>query len=500
MSSPSPSFDICNHEACYRASLRRDARFDGRFYTAVTSTGIYCRPICPAPTAKRKNCLFFPSAASAQAAGFRPCIRCRPELAPGSAGWDGQDASVKRAMAFIADGGLSDERKLSDLAHHVGIGSRHLRRLFKQHVGATPIEVASAHKVALAKSLIVDSDLSITQIAFAAGFNSIRRFNHVFKATFDRPPSALRRQSAKGEAGANTIRLLLPYRPPFDWQALLAFFAERAVAGVEEVTRDEYRRTFRLGKAAGCVRLRQDRARSQIVAQIGIDDIAVLPALVGRLRHLIDADCDPEALACDLGADPWLGRSIRRRPGLRIPGAIDAFEQAVRAILGQQISVQAARTLAGRIVARWGTELEADMKPEIPRRLFPTAPALATAELESVGVLPSRAASIRALARSAITDPNLLSRFQPHTAVSDKLSAIPGVGPWTVEYISLRALGNPDAFPGSDLGLLKAARLYQPDMTARGLGAWAERWRPWRGYAAAHLWASLSDGEKEEAA
>ncbi|MGH6933268.1 MAG: DNA-3-methyladenine glycosylase 2 family protein [Dongiaceae bacterium] len=490
------NFDIGNPEACYRATVRRDARFDGRFYVAVTSTGIYCRPICPAPPAKRKNYRFFPSAAAAHSAGFRPCIRCRPELAPGAAGWDGRDAYVKRAMEFIADGGLCDERRLEDLAGHVGVGPRHLRRLFGDHVGASPIQVANAHKVALAKTLLADSDLSITDVAFAAGFNSIRRFNDVFKTMFDRPPSALRRRGERGDARSSIIRLLLSYRPPHDWQSLLGFFVERAVPGVEEVVGNEYRRTFRIGTAVGCVRLEQDSARAHIVAHVRIDRIVHLPALVGRLRHVIDADCDPAALAADLGGDPWLRSSLRRRPGLRIPGAIDPFEQAVRAILGQQISVRAARTLAGRIAARWGDALPADGDPawrECPGRLFPTARELANARLEEEGVLPTRAATIRTLAKAVAGHPELLSRFRPPSAVADELLAIAGIGPWTAEYIALRALGNPDAFPGSDLGLLKAARRHDPAMTAAALGRWAERWRPWRGYAATHLWASLDD-------
>ncbi len=496
-------FDVGNHEACYRAALRRDARFDGRFYMAVTSTGIYCRPICPAPPAKRRNCVFFPSAAAAQAAGFRPCIRCRPELAPGSAGWDGHDAYVKRAMAFIADGGLGDERTIEDLADHVGVGTRHLRRLFCDHVGASPIQVASAHKVALAKALLVDSGLSITDVAFAAGFGSIRRFNDVFKAMFDRPPSAFRNRVAETETRSSTIRLLLPYRPPFDWQALLRFFTDRAVPGVEEVADEAYRRTFRVGPAVGCARLEHDAQRGHVVAQVRIDRIAQLPALVGRLRHLVDADCDPGAVAADLDGDPWLRRSLARRPGLRIPGAIDAFEQAVRAVLGQQVSVRAARTLAGRIAARWGVELAESGEPSWnggPRRLFPTAHALLDAALEDEGVLPSRAATIRALAQAVVADPGLLDRFRPQSEAADGLLAIAGIGRWTAEYIALRALGNPDAFPGSDLGLLKAARRHRPGMTARALGQWAERWRPWRGYAATHLWASFDDEGKGAAA
>jgi AraC family transcriptional regulator of adaptative response / DNA-3-methyladenine glycosylase II len=489
-------FDVTDHEACYRAALTRDARFDGRFYTAVTTTGIYCRPICPAPAPRRRNCVFFPSAAAAQAAGFRPCIRCRPELAPGSAGWDGRDGQVRRAMEYIAAGGLADERRLPDLARHVGVGSRHLRRLFGAHVGASPVQVASAHRVALARALLVDSGLPITEVAFAAGFRSIRRFNGAFRAMFAAPPSALRRR-ANGHARSSTIGLQVAYRPPLDWPALLAFFAERAVPGVEEVVGGEYRRTFRVGAAAGCLRLAHDAERGVLRARVRIDRLTQLPALVGRLRHLVDADGDPDALAADLGRDPWLRDSIARRPGLRIPGAIDPFEQTVRAILGQQISVRAARTLAGRIAARWGADLGGDTEPawaDAPRRLFPTARALAGAELREVGVLPSRAAAIRALARAAVADPALLSPFRPPDVAAGGLLALPGIGRWTAEYVALRALGNPDAFPEADLGLLKAARRHAPSMTAPELRRWAARWRPWRGYAATHLWATLGDG------
>jgi AraC family transcriptional regulator of adaptative response / DNA-3-methyladenine glycosylase II len=493
-------FDIANAEACYRATLRRDARFDGRFYVAVTSTGIYCRPICPAPPAKAKHYRYFPSAAAAQSAGFRPCIRCRPELAPGAAGWDGRDAQVRRAMEFIADGGLGDDRSIEDVARHVGIGSRQLRRLFADHVGASPVQVAKAHKVALAKALLADSDLAITDVAFAAGFNSVRRFNDVFKAMFGRPPSALRRRPA--EPGAGTIRLLLPYRPPFDWSSWLGFFGERAVEGVEQVRDDEYRRTFRIGAALGRIRLAPDRRRHHVVAQVRIDRITALPGLVGRLRHMIDADCDPEVLRADLGGDPWLRQAVQRRPGLRIPGAFDGFEQAVRAVLGQQVSVAAARTLAGRIAARWGAELPDSAEPswrDCPRRLFPSARELTEAKLEEVGVLPSRANTIRALAKAVTENPNMLGRFRPPALVCRELLAIPGIGRWTAEYIALRALGDPDAFPESDLGLLKAARRRQPGMTAAGLRKWAERWRPWRGYAATLLWQEPDDDQAEAA-
>ncbi len=297
-------------------------------------------------------------------------------------------------------------------------------------------------------------------------------------------------------APTSAIRLLLPYRPPLDWNGLLGFFAERAVPGVEQVTADEYRRTFRVGAAIGWVRLSNDVERAQVIAHVHIDRIDCLPALVGCLRDLVDADCDPESVAADLGQDPWLRRSVARRPGLRIPGSIDGFEQAVRAILGQQVSVKAARTLAGRIAARWGADIPDDDEPSMagaPRRLFPTPGALAEAALERDGVLSSQAATIRELARALVADPDLLGRFRPPAAVAKRLLEIRGIGNWTAEYVALRALGNSDAFPAADLGLLKAARRHQPAMTPRALEKWAERWRPWRGYATLYLWASLDD-------
>jgi AraC family transcriptional regulator of adaptative response / DNA-3-methyladenine glycosylase II len=491
------TFDIANHEACYRASARRDARFDGRFYTAVTTTGIYCRPICPAPAAKREHCRFFQSAAAADAAGFRPCIRCRPELAPGSAGWDGSDRYVRRAMAFIADGGLSDGRTVSELARYTGVGARHLRRLFLEHVGASPVEVASAHRIALAKMLLADTSLSITDVALASGFRSLRRFNDVFKGRFGEPPSQLRRSAFGTGTDASTIRLHLPYRRPFDWQGLLGFFARHALPQMEVVTRKEYWRTFRLGKAVGRARLSNDAGRSCVLAQVQIDRVGDLPSLVGRLRHLIDADCDPDALLDDLGVDPWIGSLLRQRRGLRIPGAIDPFEQAVRAIIERKLGTAAARAFAERIVARWGSDLPVLAGPPLhggPTRLFPTAQTLGSATLEDAGLPLACARTIRALAQAVTLDPALLSVLRPVAAAHDGLRSIPGIDHSTLDSIALQALGDPDAFPSGDARLLAAARRRVPGATSKTLAELSDSWRPWRGYATILLWADLDDG------
>jgi AraC family transcriptional regulator of adaptative response / DNA-3-methyladenine glycosylase II len=490
-------FDLSNHEACYRAALRRDARFDGRFYMAVTTTRIFCRPVCPSPPARREHCRFYPSAPAAMVDGYRPCMRCRPELAPGAAGWDGSETTVKRAMAFIADGGLGNGQGIDAIARHAGVGARHLRRLFDEHVGASPVQVANAHRIALARALLVDSGLPVTDVAYAAGFRSLRRFNDAFRTNFGQSPSVLRRSQAAATMPDNLLRVILPCRAPFDWDALIRFFAERAVPGIESVADGEYRRTFRLGPAAGCVRLAHESDRSRIVAHVRIDRLRHLPALMGRLRHLLDVDADPAALMADLGDDPWLGDAIRRRPGLRIPGAIDVFEQSVRAVLGQQVSLRAARTLAARIAARWGGQLPAIAAApmqDCPAILFPRPRDLIAAPLEEEGVLPQRARTIRILAKRFVREPGRFGPFQPAETVTATLRSIAGIGDWTAEYIGLRALGNPDAFPASDLGLLKAARRREQGLSAAGLRRISERWRPWRGYAATCLWSMLDEG------
>jgi AraC family transcriptional regulator of adaptative response / DNA-3-methyladenine glycosylase II len=494
-SSPSPPHQ--EHDAapvqldrtvCYRVLRARDARFDGRFYVAVTSTGIFCRPICPARTPKLENCIFLPSAAAAHRLGFRSCLRCRPELAPGVAGWRGSASTVSRALSLIAEGALHDDG-VDELAARLGVGARHLRRLFDQHVGASPICVAQAQRILFAKRMLDHSSLSMTQIALASGFGSVRRFNAVFLSTYGRAPSALRRARAlRPEAGPG-LTLKLPFTPPFDWRAMLEFLAARAIPEVELVEPDRYRRTFALGAALGTLEVSAARGENALLARIRTSDVKVLGAIAVRLRRMFDLDADSGSIDAQLARDPSLGWRVRARPGLRVPGAWDGFELAVRAVLGQQISVKAATTLAGRIAALLGTPLaSSEHAAGEPRLLFPTPAAIAAADLTSIGLTRARAASLNALGAAIAGDQQLLCAQPTLSASVATLCTLPGVGPWTAHYIAMRALREPDAFPASDLGLLRA--LSRPDERATPgmLERRAEPWRPWRAYAALRLW------------
>ena len=480
MRASSPDLD---RDSCYRALRSRDARFDGRFYTAVLTTGIFCRPICPAPTPRIENCLFLPSAGAAHRMGFRPCLRCRPEAAPGTAGWRGTASTVARALHLIAEGAL-DGAGVDDLAARLGVGARHLRRLFDRHVGAAPVAVAQAHRILFAKTLIGETALPMTEIALAAGFGSVRRFNAAMRRTYGRPPGALRREAPAAIAAG--ITLTLPFSPPYDWTGVVGFLAARAIPGVEEVTPDRYRRTVAIGGARGVVAISPAPGGNALAATIRIDDVSALAAVVARLRRLFDLDADIAAIDGHLAADPLLAPLVGRRPGLRVPGAWDGFELAVRAVLGQQISVAAATTLAGRLAAALGRPLPEG--GDAPRLLFPTPGAVAGSDLAGIGLTGARARALRGLAAAMNDDPRLLDSGATLDAAVARLSALPGIGPWTAQYIAMRVLREPDAFPASDLGLRKAMA------TAAGLPdpvrllATAETWRPWRAYAAMRLW------------
>jgi AraC family transcriptional regulator of adaptative response / DNA-3-methyladenine glycosylase II len=457
-------------DACYRALLTRDARFDGRLFVGVKTTGIYCRPICPARTPKRQNVTFFASAAGAQAAGFRPCLRCRPESSPDCGAWRGASNTVAQALRLIEAGGL-DEADVEALASRVGVGERQLRRLFRQHLGASPVAVAQTRRVLLAKQLIHETRLPMSEVALAAGFSSVRRFNETFQALYDRPPAALRRAggpppSTPGEA----IRLTLPYRPPYDWEALIGFLAMRAIEGVEAVSAQRYARAIVLDGAAGLLAV-SPAPRDRLAVTIRFPRLSALPAILARVRRIFDLSADPA--------------------GLRAPGAWDGFELAVRAILGQQITVAAATRLAGRIAREHGEPLPADLvgAEDGITHAFPTAAALAGADLSSLPMPRARSGALEALARAAGADPAL---FEPRGDIDEaiaRLRALPGIGEWTAQYIALRALREPDAFPAADIGLQRAladADGARPSTAA--LLARAEGWRPWRAYAALHLW------------
>jgi AraC family transcriptional regulator of adaptative response / DNA-3-methyladenine glycosylase II len=488
-----------DRDVCYRAIRTRDARFDGRLFTAVLTTGIYCRPICPARCPKLENVVFYPTAAAAQEAGFRPCLRCRPESSPDLAAWRGTSNTVSRALALIAEGALDgDEGDVDSLALRLGIGERQLRRLFKQHLGASPIAVAQTRRVLFAKQLIHETRMSMTDVSMAAGFSSLRRFNDTFHRLYARPPSVLRRQSASTAAGASAgITLRLSYRAPYDWPAVIGFLAARAIAGVEVVEPDRYRRTIDLDGYHGTIEVTPVAGRDALAATIRFPNVRSLPAIVARIRRVFDLAADVGTIAAQLAEDATLAPLVTARPGLRVPGAWDGFELAVRAVLGQQITVTAARQLAGKLVAAYGEPLDPAAEGDASRltTVFPRPERLAAANLASLGMPRSRAATLSALAAGAAADPRLFHAGHDLDGTVARLRALPGIGEWTAQYIAMRALREPDAFPAADIGLLRAMTAADGTRpTPAALIERAEAWRPWRAYAAQHLWTSGATG------
>ena len=474
--------------ACYRAISTRDARFDGRLFVGVRTTGVYCRPICPARTPKLENVSFYPSAAAAQEAGLRPCLRCRPEASPELAVWRGTSNTVSRALALIEAGGL-DEADVEGLANRLGVGARQLRRLFRQHVGASPIAVAQTRRVLLAKQLIHETALPMAEVALASGFNSVRRFNETFLEMFGRSPATLRHaRGGQREPGELSVRLA--YRPPYDWDAMLAFLAARAIPGVETVTGSTYRRTIAIGGHSGVVSV-APADKNRINVSVRFPNIAALPQVIARVRRVFDLAADPDAIGAHLSLDPVLAPLVSARPGLRVPGAWDGFELAVRAIFGQQITVPAATKLLGRLVEAHGEVLVAAGDGEGLSHLFPTPARLAAADLSALGMPRARAMSVTSLAAALVADPMIFGRGASLEDAIGKLRSLPGIGEWTAQYIAMRELREPDAFPAADVGLLRAmtsASGRRPSPAE--LMAQAERWRPWRAYAALHLWAA----------
>jgi AraC family transcriptional regulator of adaptative response / DNA-3-methyladenine glycosylase II len=478
-----------DHAACYRAISVRDIRFDGRFFTGVKTTGIYCRPVCPARTPLSKNVTFFPSAAAAQEAGFRPCLRCRPETAPDMGAWRGTSNTVSRALALIELGAL-DQGSIEALGDRIGVGERQLRRLFRQHLGASPVSVAQTRRVLLAKQLIHETRLPMTEIAFAAGFGSIRRFNEIFTDLFGRSPGELRREAGPEgvvTAGAE-LSLKLRYQPPYDWPAMLEFLRKRAIPGIERVTAESYARTIQIDGAQGIVSVRPAKGNA-LQAMIRFPKLSALPLIIAHLRLVFDLAADPLPISEHLARDPALAPLVASRPGLRVPGAWDGFELAIRAVLGQQITVTAAIALAGRMVAAHGAPL-AEPEGELTH-VFPEPQTLARADLARLGMPKSRAETLTAVAVAFVEDPEIFSINHGLDESVRRLRAIRGIGEWTAQYIALRQLREPDAFPATDIGLLRAFETDEGKRpTADELLRRAERWRPWRAYAAQHLWAS----------
>jgi AraC family transcriptional regulator, regulatory protein of adaptative response / DNA-3-methyladenine glycosylase II len=476
---------------CAQARISRDARFDGRFFIGVLSTRIYCRPICPVRTAKEQNVRYFPTAAAAAEAGYRPCLRCRPELSPGTPAWSGTSNTVSRALQLISESAMEDE-PVETFAARLGIGSRQLRRLFQRHLGASPIAVAKTRRLHFAKKLIDETNLPMGQIALAAGFGSVRRFNSAFRKTYNRTPTHIR-----GLAHGiplqpdNEYLFRLHFRPPFHWDALLAFLARRAIPGVEAVGMDRYCRTISLNGHAGSLGVSLEKNGLALEVRISFPEPRWLFLIVERLRRMFDLAADPREIAAHLTVDPLLAKQIEAMPGLRVPGCWDGFELAVRAILGQQVSVAGASTLAGRLVRTFGTAISAS--PPLTH-LFPAPEVLAGGDVARIGLPKKRAETIRALARAVSEGRIVFSSVANVEDFQSRLRELSGIGNWTVQYIGMRALGDPDAFPASDLGLLRgASMLYERELARR-----AEAWRPWRAYAAMYLWQGMEESEPKE--
>ncbi len=486
-----------DHDACYRAIASRDARFDGRIFTGVKTTGIYCRPVCPARLPRSGNVRFFASAAAAEDAGFRACLRCRPETSPDMGAWRGASNTVSRALALIETGAL-DEGDVAGLADRLGVGDRQLRRLFRQHLGASPVGVAQTRRVLLAKQLIHETALPMADVAMAAGFGSVRRFNETFQTLYRRPPAALRRRSAR-EPDADGVTLKLRFRPPYDWDAMIGFLRLRAIPKVELVTAEQYARTIAIGQDMGTVVVRP-AGGDQLAVQVRFPRMDALPGILSRVKRVFDLVADPAVIGAHLSADAGLATRIAARPGLRVPGAWDGFELAIRAILGQQITVPAAVRLAGKLAAQYGQSLpEAWAQPGLTLA-FPTAERLAGLDLSTLGMPGARARALTAMAAASVADPALFGTRQDLDSAIAALKALPGIGEWTAQYIAMRQLREPDAFPAADIGLMRAledAAGQRP--TPAQLLARAEAWRPWRAYAALHLWTADAASIQEKA-
>lgn len=497
-----PGMEQLNNDICYQALKTRDRRFDGRFYTAVLTTGIFCRPICPAVTPKRENVEFYPSAEAAIAHGFRPCLRCRPEAAPGSPASAGVHATVARAVRLI-DEGVLERGSITDLADRLGVGDRHLRRIFKEHTGVTPQEHAKARRLLRARQLIVDSNLSMTEIADIAGFGSLRRFNDAMKQAYGQAPTAFRRgikastQKKTGTDDPFTARsddliLRLRARQPFDSEYLLAFFRARAIPGLETVRDRIYARGFKFDGRVGLMICHFSAEQS------GVDVILRGPAreavleIGARVRRLFDLDADVPSITMQFTQDALLAPLVAKRPGLRVPGCWDRFELALRAVLGQQVSVAAARTLAGRLVARFGDALPDDLVDGTGiTHVFPTPQSLIGQELIPIGLTTRRAQTLADVI-DLFASPDCDQKSGDE--LIETMTAIKGIGPWTLNYFGLRGLGDPDAFPAADLGILKTSNMGGGPDKPKALESISENWRPWRAYAAQYLWSAL-EGE-----
>ena len=485
--------DIDDTEACYRAVKSRDRRFDGVFYTGVTSTGIYCRPSCPAITPAKRNVTFHRTAAAAQAAGFRACKRCLPDATPGSPDWDVAADTAGRAMRLIADG-VVERDGVDGLASRVGYTTRHLQRLLTGELGAGPLALARARRAQNARILIETTPMPFADVAFAAGFASIRQFNDTVREVYASTPTELRGRSRRPVATTGRIHLRLPVRAPYAGSELLRFLAAHLVPGVEQSGPDWYARTLALPHGHGHVRLvfpadEHEAGTTFVRCELGVEDLRDVGAAVERCRRLLDADCDPTSVADGLSDDPRMAGLVRRRPGLRVPGSVDGDEIAVRAVIGQQISLAGAISLGGKLVDRYGADAAGVPAYDGPGRLFPRAEVLAEVDPAELPMPRARGRALVGLCRALADGDIPLDRSADRADVRARLLALPGIGPWTADYVAMRALGDPDVFLPTDIGVRRAL-LDRGDDPAHA-GELSERWRPWRSYGLMHLWSTL---------
>ena len=473
------------------ARQSRDPRFDGRFFVGVLTTGIYCRPVCPVKIPKKENIQLYKSAAAAAAAGFRPCLRCRPESSPGTPAWSGSSWKVSRALQLI-DQGFLDDGAVDELAAQLQVGARQLDRLFQKHLGASPVEVAQTRRLHFAKKLIDETEMALAEICYASGFGSVRRFNAVFSKIYGRSPKQLRekrKQPRRTEQAA--IEITLSFRPPFDWQSMLAFLKFRSISGVEAVTDDSYARTICVAGVAGDFSVRFSQDSNQVVVMINHPQSCHLYQIIDRIRSIFDLRADSAQIDQILAKDKLLKPMVNKFPGLRVPGCWDGFEVAVRAILGQQISVKAASTLVARIASRHGSAYTC-ANPQLTH-VFPCATELRRANLDGLGIVTQRIAAIKSVAELIASGNIKIDCTLDTDNFVEKICQVKGIGEWTAHYIAMRALNDPNAFPHSDLILRRAAAPASgageiAALTARQLLARAEAWQPWRAYAVILLW------------
>jgi AraC family transcriptional regulator of adaptative response / DNA-3-methyladenine glycosylase II len=475
---------------CWQAVYSRDHRFDGRFFAGIATTGIYCRSICPVSFGQPDSVQWFQSAAAAEAAGFRPCKRCRPDTSPGSSAWFGTWAVVSRALKLISEGAL-DGGNLEQLAERAGIGSRHLRRLFQQHLGASPLKIARSHRVLVARNLIVDTQIPVAEIAQATGFRSIRQFNHSIRAAFGQSPTALRRvhgPAAARDPLAGTV-VHLPYRPPFDWPSLLEFLKSRATPGVESVEHEIYRRTVEIGGVAGAIEVRHDARHARLSMRVLLPGCDRLMQVVQRARRLFDLGADAVHIGSYLARDARLAVMVMARSGLRVPGAWDGFELAVLAILGQKLDEGEQSSIIGDLVGTFGRAL--DVPAPGLTHLFPQPGILAEADLESIGVSAPQANAIHALSKAVLAGTIAFDSANGAWDAAMQLHALLRLEDETAAYISMRALGDPDAFSSTSVAFRKAVAAHRNPVAAAEVLRIFEAYRPWRAYAAMHFWTSM---------